>query len=306
MFLLLLLPSMSQQQGKAKRLILKDGSYELISRYEIVGDRVRYFSFERNNWEEMPASLIDWPATEQHAGQLSRQNSEKSAELQERAAAERKEEEARIPLVAPGIHLPSPNGVYLLDTYQNRPELNSLVQNDAGLNKNTGKNILRGVINPIAGPRQTVELKGMHARIRAHTSKPSIYFSIDPADPDTGYSSVTAKDHLRIVRCRPKNKSRVVVALDIALYGKVKQKADYIDIHVEPISDYWVKIVPLAGLPTGEYALVEFDEKGRMNQYVWDFGVDPAAPENPASIPSIPDRNEPVLQSKPKQNSPAK
>ena len=163
------------------------------------------------------------------------------------------------------------------------------------------ENILRGVINPVAGSKQTVELKGMHALVQSHVATPSIYFSIDMNDPLTDYTSETAKDHLRIVRCEQKNGNRVVAAFDIAVYGKVKQHAQYLDVSVGPISEYWVRVVPLNELPPGEYALVEIDGKGTMNQFVWDFGVDPAAPPNPDVVEAGPDRDAPVLIQKPRK-----
>ena len=274
-------PRPAQEQSKVRRLVLKDGSYELINKYEIRGDRVRYLSSERHEWEDVPSSLVDWPATEQFAKEAASEKQSRIKQLRENEAKERAEEDANTPLVSPGIRLPDTEGVFLLDTFQGKPELNGLHQNGADVNKNTTGNILRAAINPLAGSKQSIEIKGPHATIQSHVATPSIYIAMGSiGDPSTDYTPETVKEHFRIVRCEEKKGNRTVGIVNIAVSGKAKDQANFVETSVEAVSGRWVKVTAGAPLQTGEYALVELVEKSRINAFVWDFGVNPAAPAN--------------------------
>src|ERR1700732_3699311 len=115
---LLVAPPVSAQQ-LAKRLILKDGSYQLATKWEVKGDRVRYLSAERDDWEELPNSLVDWAATDKfEKDRAAGVSAPEAVELDKEAEAERRVEEAKTPQVATGLRLPEDGGVLLLDTFQ--------------------------------------------------------------------------------------------------------------------------------------------------------------------------------------------
>ena len=281
--------------ARIKRLILTDGSFELISRYSIQGDRIRYYSTERSEWEELPLSMIDWTATDSNA----RTEADDSARRRssERAKDEEKQilEDARFPQAAPGLRIPYSDGVFLLDTYAGRSQLVALTQSEADLNKNTKSNILRGILNPVASSRQTVELEGSRARIQAHTPMPAIFYPINPADLQKDFNIESAKDRFRIVRCENNKGKRILAVNKIAIYGKVDSQTETVDIRAEKISDYWLRIAPAMPLQPGEYALIELDEKAAVNLFVWDFGMNPEAPPNPGIDTENPEKREPAL-----------
>lgn len=300
-------------QSQGKRLILKDGSFQVAREWQVNGDRVRFFSNERFDWEEIPASLVDWPATDKYekdrqAGKLEAQ---KQAAAQDEA--DRAEEEALSPTVAPGLRLPDQGGIFLLEQYAGKPQLVELVQNGTDINKHMGKNILRSVINPLpTGPRQTVELKGSRAHVQSHTGTPAIYVDINfdsdgdsdatSARSDSGDDNVSVNDRFKIVRLQQKGDVRVVSNLKIALTGHLKEQRDVMDTTSTAISKDWLKVVPAQPLEPGEYALIEMLNAKQMNLYVWDFGVDPNAPANatawrPAPVKPLPTGTEdsPIL-----------
>lgn len=311
LLLILLLVGLSSAQANARRLILKDGSYQMATKWEVKGDRVRYYSAERYMWEEMPTSLVDWNATEKWAKEHAAAVNEAAAA---QVAADKAEEEAASPTVAPGVRLPETGGIFLLDNYGNRASLVELVQQGTQVNKQTGKNILRAVINPLpSGPKQTIELKGPHARVQAHEAVPQIFVNIN-FDNDTGGGSgeatvqMSKDERFKIVRVRQDKASRVIADLKIGLLGSTKEQRNVIETRAESIGTNWLKLTPAKPLEPGEYALVEMLTPKQMNLYVWDFGVDPKAPANPTAwkpvdqktTPTVTDES-PVLAPRPKR-----
>jgi hypothetical protein len=311
----------AQAPERSKRLILKTGDYQTATKWEIKGDRVRYYSAERYTWEELPASLVDWDATDKYEKEHSAAEAIQHRELTKEEEADRAAEEARSPEVAPGLRLPRDGGIFLLDRSQKNPDLQELAQNGGELNRQTGKNILRAAINPIASSVQTIEIPELHSRTQSHAQQPAIYINIDAStDADAadaeGPTRRDPKDALqpterfRIVRAKLDNKRnvRVVGNLKISMIGKVSQKGDWMGVAAEAMTGGWIKLVPAQALPPGEYAVVEMLSAKTMNLYVWDFGVNPNAPTGetePAPIssqaPAVPQPTEtPTLSGRPK------
>jgi len=282
-------PGIAAQQ-LAKRLILKDGSYQLATKWEVKGDRVRYLSAERGEWEEVPNSLVDWPATDKFEKERAAGAPVPEAvELDKELEAERQSEEAKSPHVAAGLRLPDEGGVILLDTFQNQPQLVELQQSGGQVKKNMKGNILRAAINPIASAKQTIEVPGLHAKIQSHATLPAIYVNVEQQDMGAAASTQGPQqpqqpelpwDRFRIVRMQAKQDKRIVGDIKIAVYGKVSQEQKLVPTTAAKLTGGWVKVTPTNALIPGEYAVVEMLGKDGMNLYVWDFGVNPSAPAN--------------------------
>ncbi|HYO83614.1 MAG TPA: hypothetical protein VES20_19585, partial [Bryobacteraceae bacterium] len=91
----------------AVRLYLKDGTWHAVREYEKKGDRVRFYSTERGDWEEMPLALVDLARTEKELQQKKAEREEESKAITEEDAAERaqREEIERIPWEAGVFHV---------------------------------------------------------------------------------------------------------------------------------------------------------------------------------------------------------
>lgn len=316
------------QVTTGKRLILKDGSYQLVKKYEVIGDRVRYLSEERDDWEEVPNSLVDWPATnkwnQDHAlnaqGQPIAPPAEaapaatspgeaEAAEIDRKAAAERTDLMEQTPVVAPGLQLPNLDGIFALDTFQNIPELVQLGQSAGDVNRGGTHNVLRAAIASFRGAQEPVRIQGQAAKVRLHVNDPFLYVSLNKLqneqvdsesamvvntqdngdalpDKDAG-SSPTSR--YAIVRVEVVPGERVIGAVRLRrLNGQIVQSEDIVPTTAEILpGGYWMKLTPKEPLTIGEYALMEILGPGEINLDVWDFGVDPDAPENPHALTPV-------------------
>jgi len=292
-------------QHLAKRLILKDGTYQLATQWEVKGDRVRYLSAERNEWEEVPNSLVDWAATDKwEKDREAGASSPEAVELDKEIEAERRAEEAKTPQVAPGLRLPEGGSVVLLDTFQNQPQLVELLQSGGELNRNRKENILRATIDPIASSKQTIELDGLHAKVQAHIASPSIYVNLSlpeggTAGPQQSQQPQQAElpwDRYHIVRMQLKKDKRIVGDLKISPIGRVSQEQNLISTTAQRLTGGWVMVTPTTALEPGEYAVVELMGTEGMNTFVWDFGINPSAPANSGVLKPEPQSQKPEPQ----------
>ena len=295
------------------RLILKDGSYQIVMSYRVIGDRVRYVSAERGGAEEeIPASLVDFDATkkweQRHSQPDSTRTSSGASTIDPELLKEEADRAAMTPAVAPDLRLPELDNVLVLDTYQGQPQLVPLPQSDGELNHNTGHNILKAVVNPLSSPHQLVQLKGERSAVQLHIDRPVIYVRIGEAIVPSGSAPITVDTHgasgamkenqgdptasrYVIVRADVRTGSRIVASFKIGLLGGVQQDEDVVETTVEMLpGGHWMKLTPRQSLTFGEYALLEVLSDREVNLGVWDFGVHPTAPANRDAILPQPKR----------------
>jgi hypothetical protein len=284
------------------RLILKDGSYQVVMSYRVVGKVVRYVSAERGGaQEEVPLELVDLDATHRYEARHAAPSEDGQAPaLDPDLLKEEADRAALTPEVAPDLRLSTEDSVLGLDIYHGTPELVPMAQSGGDLNRNTSHNILRGIVNPLAAAHQIVQLKGETAAVQMHINTPDLYLRIgDAAPPPTGGAPLIVDTHgatgnaptapaggsaasrYVVVRTDVRTGARVIASFRINLLGGVRRQEDVVETKTELLpGGHWMKITPREPLDFGEFALMEVLSEKEVNLGVWDFGVHPVAPEN--------------------------
>jgi len=251
-----------------KRIILTDGSFQTATEWKKSGDRVKYFSAERGEWEEIPVALVDWKATDEWNADRVKSQEEEMKQVTAEDIAARKEEQSNTPLVAPELRLPAEGGVFLLEETAGKPQLRKIETNKIQVNDNTGKTMLKRSIIPVASQVQTIELPGPAAKVRIHSAVPGIF-----VDVENDRGPIPA-DYFRIVRLKSKKNLRVLAKNEVAMNGEQNLTERFLHSRAEKFGGAWCKIIPLEDLTPGEYAIVISSAGDDGNGAVWDFGVD--------------------------------
>jgi len=245
----------------SQKLFLKDGTYQLVSSYEVHGDRVRYYSVERSAWEEIPSSLVDFEATKRA------QEEEKAVqkkELEEGREIEQQRFEKPVENgfeIAPGIHLPQEEGVYAYDGVR----VIRLIQSSAEVvtDKKRAALVL-AIPAPLLKGHSIVALPGARAAVRLQEAQPTFYVQ----------SAGGLGARLELISVKVVKDSRVVEKVEAgrAGVGNPSELRAAVQLERTQLAPGLYRLKPLHPLDPGEYALGELVQQ-KLNLELWDFGL---------------------------------
>jgi hypothetical protein len=235
------------------RLYLKDGTSHMVREYQKKGDRVRYYSTERGDWEEIPMELVDLKRTEEEVRS-------REASIKEETAAADAEEKAERAQRREIERIPMETGVFQVEG----DKVKVLKVAESKIVNNKRRSILKAMSPiPIVAGKSTVELQGLKSATEVTGSRPEFYIRL------------AAEERFGIVRLVPGKTSRVVETLNIIPVSKeIMEEMDTVEVFRKQLADGLYKIWPTKSLSPGQYAVVEYTE-GKGNIQIWDFSLTP-------------------------------
>lgn len=280
-------PGAAARLPRGKKLVLKDGSFQLVRSYERKGERVRYFSAERGDWEEIPSAMVDWDATAKAEAESEKAAEELASTVHKQEAATKAEMVMDIDAslqVAPGVFLPPGEGMFVIEgkTISQLDQVGSEIKVDK---KRKLQQILSPI--PIVPGKHHVEIPGAKAKLRITNLQPEFYLREAPPDPDRTTpiqkSSRPGESgpEMELVRATVKGNKRQLETIRSLFGEEISQERNTISLQRWDVAPTVFRFTLSETLTPGEYALAEILPDG-MNLYVWDFGVDSAAKPKPA------------------------
>jgi hypothetical protein len=272
-------PEVAVPLPKGKKLILTDGTFQIVREYHREGDRVRYYSLERSAWEEIPAALVDWTATQKAEAEQDVQQKELAKQIAETEKAARF---AGLDVdtsfeVRPGVFLPDEVGFYILDGNK----IAVMQQEKAGMHTEKGRAVAKIVTGvPLISGKQDVEIPGKQAKLRIHTGDAEFYFrTADKREP-----------HLTLLRAEVKGEKRALEVVTTNIAGQQTYKEREISLLQWDAARGLYRFTVDQPLDPGEYAIIETTPSEGQSMYAWTFGVDLSGNPRPAGGKPAPER----------------
>ncbi len=235
-----------------QKLYMTDGSFQLVREYKVEGDRVKFYSIERSEWEEIPKELVDINRTQ-------KESKERQAEFEKSAKIFAQEEKVAREMEREVMRIPQNPGVYWVEGEQAK----SLKPAPSSVKTSKGRSVL-GKLTPIpvVSGKATVEIDGAHS-LNVFTNPEQEF-----------YIQLEQQERFGIIKLMSKGQTRVVEDVTIVPISKetVEERFPVEIFQKQMTPDGLYKIWPKQPFPPGEYAVVEFSE-GKMNIQVWDFAV---------------------------------
>jgi hypothetical protein len=241
--------------GDTFKLFLKDGGFHLVREYQVQGDRVRYYSTERGDWEEIPVALVDLGKTEQQrkARQEEQQEVAREQDEEDKALREQRREIASIPM--------DPGGYYDHDG-----QVKALKLADYQVITSKKRKTIQ-ILSPIplVPGKASVVIKGAHSDFVVNEPRPNFYMRL------------VKEERFGIIRLTPKKDARLVEDISIVPVSKqALEERKQMDTFEQQLADGLYKVWPEKPLEPGEYALVEYtqtEDQQDIELLVWDFAV---------------------------------
>ena len=254
--LFLLLLAVSMLEAMTIRLYMKDGGYHTVSEYKVVNDRVRYFSTERGDWEEIPLELVDLKKTVEEQKSL-------DETTKADAIAEKEESKAEADFRKEIAGLPSEPGVFWITG----GSFKTLKLAEQKIANNKRRQVLK-ILSPlpfVAG-KSTVELDGETSAFIVNEERPEFYFRM------------AREERLAIYKLKPGKKGvRIVESVAIMpVTNEIVEEPVEIETFRRQVGELLFKIWPTKALEPGEYAVVEFSpaiDSTSISLQVYDFSV---------------------------------
>ncbi len=235
------------------KLYTTDGEYQVVREYQVVGDRVRFYSVDRSDWDEVPAVMVDLKKTESEAAARKAVSDKQTKEFDEEATAAAAER-AELAMI------PKDSGVYqIIDG-----KLRTFPVADFTVHTPKGNTILRVLTPiPVIEGRATVEVKGDHSPNVVADRRPEFFFQLDN------------EESFGIIKMRPGKGLRIAESVEIVPVSKEYiESRDSVQIFSKQLpGDDFYKVWPQEPLEPGEYALIEYQET-KVELRLWDFRIE--------------------------------